>query len=182
MPATRLDRRNFLKVSTLAGGGLLFTLYSDPLHELLAQTPPQSFNFVPSAFLRVTPDNVITIKAKNPELGQGVKNSLPMIIAEELDIPVGIHMGTGGSGRANRSMPKFRGSMGNPLLLEDLLARHPKLRVWIMHAGYPMMEPLLTLLRRFATEAAREEARRYCEELVAEDALVFEAAQERAAA
>ncbi len=68
-------------------------------------------------------------------------------LAEELDIPVGIHMGTGGSGRANITTPKFRGSMGNPLLLEDLLARHPKLRVWIMHAGYPMMEPLLTLLQ-----------------------------------
>lgn len=68
-------------------------------------------------------------------------------LAEELDIPVGIHMGTGGSGRANIAMPRFRGSMGNPLLLEDLLARHPKLRLWIMHAGYPMIEPLLTLLQ-----------------------------------
>jgi predicted TIM-barrel fold metal-dependent hydrolase len=68
-------------------------------------------------------------------------------LAEELDIPVGIHMGTGGSGRANIAVPKFRGSMGNPLLLEDLLARHPKLRVWIMHAGYPMIDNLLTLLQ-----------------------------------
>ena len=67
-------------------------------------------------------------------------------LAEQLDIPVGIHMGTGGSGRANIGLPKFRGSMGNPLLLEDLLARHPKLRVWIMHAGYPMIDNLLTLL------------------------------------
>jgi predicted TIM-barrel fold metal-dependent hydrolase len=56
-------------------------------------------------------------------------------------------MGTGGSGRANIGMPKFRGSMGNPLLLEDLLVRHPKLRVWIMHAGYPMIDNLLTLLQ-----------------------------------
>jgi predicted TIM-barrel fold metal-dependent hydrolase len=68
-------------------------------------------------------------------------------VAEELDIPVGIHMGTGGSGRANVAMPKFRGSMGNPLLLEELLARHPKLRVWIMHAAYPMIDNLLTLLQ-----------------------------------
>jgi predicted TIM-barrel fold metal-dependent hydrolase len=68
-------------------------------------------------------------------------------LAEELDIPVGIHMGTGGSGRANVAMPKFRGSMGNPLLLEELLARHPKLRLWIMHAGYPMIDNLLTLLQ-----------------------------------
>ena len=83
---------------------------------------------------------------------QGMSPSDPSVdgyfaLAEELDIPVGIHMGTGGSGRANITMPKFRGSMGNPLLLEDLLARHPKLRVWIMHAGYPMIEELLTLLQ-----------------------------------
>lgn len=68
-------------------------------------------------------------------------------LAEELDIPVGIHMGTGGSGRANVTTPKFRGSMGDPLLLEELLARHPKLRLWIMHAGYPMIDNLLTLLQ-----------------------------------
>jgi uncharacterized protein len=68
-------------------------------------------------------------------------------LAESLDIPVAIHMGTGGSGRANVAMPKYRGSMGNPLLLEDLLARHPKLRVQIMHAGYPMIDNLLTLLQ-----------------------------------
>jgi len=83
---------------------------------------------------------------------QGISPSDPSVdkyfaLAEELDIPVGIHMGTGGSGRANISTPKFRGSMGNPLLLEDLLARHPKLRLWIMHAGYPMIDNLLTLLQ-----------------------------------
>jgi len=68
-------------------------------------------------------------------------------LAEQLDIPIAIHMGTGGSGRANITSPKFRGSMGNPLLLEDLLARHPKLRVQVMHAGYPMIEHMLTLLQ-----------------------------------
>jgi predicted TIM-barrel fold metal-dependent hydrolase len=68
-------------------------------------------------------------------------------LAEELDIPIAIHMGTGGSGRANVTTPKFRGSMGNPLLLEELLARHPKLRVQVMHAGYPMIDNMLTLLQ-----------------------------------
>lgn len=68
-------------------------------------------------------------------------------LAEELDIPVAIHMGTGGSGRANITVPKFRGSMGDPLLLEGLLARHPKLRVQVMHAGYPMIDNMLTLLQ-----------------------------------
>ncbi len=83
---------------------------------------------------------------------QGISPSDPSVdayfaLAEELDIPVGIHMGTGGGGRANLALPKWRGSMGDPLLLEDVLARHPKLRIWIMHAGYPMMDNLLTLLQ-----------------------------------
>jgi hypothetical protein len=68
-------------------------------------------------------------------------------LAEELDIPVAIHMGTGGSGRANVTSPKFRASLGDPLLLEDLLARHPKLRVQVMHAGYPMIDNMLALLQ-----------------------------------
>ena len=83
---------------------------------------------------------------------EGISPSDPSVdayfaLAEELDIPVAIHMGTGGSGRANVAMPKFRGSMGNPLLLEELLARHPKLRVQVMHAGYPMIDNMLTLLQ-----------------------------------
>jgi hypothetical protein len=83
---------------------------------------------------------------------QGISPSDPRVdayfaLAEKLDIPVAIHMGTGGSGRANIATPTFRGSMGNPLLLEELLARHPKLRVQIMHAGYPMIDNLLTLLQ-----------------------------------
>jgi predicted TIM-barrel fold metal-dependent hydrolase len=83
---------------------------------------------------------------------QGMSPSDPSVdayfaLAEELDIPVGIHMGTGGGGRANIALPKFRGSMGDPLLLEDVLARHPGLRIWIMHAGYPMIDNLLTLLQ-----------------------------------
>jgi predicted TIM-barrel fold metal-dependent hydrolase len=44
-------------------------------------------------------------------------------------------------------MQACRGSAGNPLLWEEVLARHPKLRVQIMHAGYPMIDNLLTLLQ-----------------------------------
>lgn len=66
--------------------------------------------------------------------------------AEKLNIPVGIHMGTGGNGMANITSPKYRASMGNPLLLEDLLSRHPKLKVWVMHAGYPMIDEMIALM------------------------------------
>lgn len=67
-------------------------------------------------------------------------------VAEELNIPVGIHMGTGGNGMANITQPKYRASMGNPLLLEELLIRHPRLKIWVQHAGYPMIDELIALM------------------------------------
>ncbi|HMG91928.1 MAG TPA: amidohydrolase family protein, partial [Chryseolinea sp.] len=68
------------------------------------------------------------------------------VAAEKLNIPVGIHMGTGGNGVANITSPKYRASMGNPLLLEDMLAKHPKLKIWVMHAGYPMIDEMIALM------------------------------------
>jgi uncharacterized protein len=68
-------------------------------------------------------------------------------LAEELDIPVGIHIGPGPPG-----VPYFGG--GTPyrmrdsslLLLEDVLARHPKLRLWAMHAGWPLLDDAVATL------------------------------------
>ncbi|CAM4210514.1 amidohydrolase [Cytophagaceae bacterium 50C-KIRBA] len=82
---------------------------------------------------------------------QGLSPSDPLVdkyfeVAERLNVPVAIHMGTGGNGMANLTSPKYRASMGNPLLLEDLLARHPKLKVWVMHAGYPMIDEMIALM------------------------------------
>ncbi|HMB62552.1 MAG TPA: amidohydrolase family protein [Eudoraea sp.] len=67
-------------------------------------------------------------------------------VAEELGIPVGIHMGTGGNGMANINSTKYRASLGRPFLLEDMLARHPKLKIWVMHAGYPMIDEIIALM------------------------------------
>ncbi|MHA8053871.1 amidohydrolase family protein [Aquirufa sp. Wall-65K1] len=82
---------------------------------------------------------------------QGLSPSDPSVdkyfeVAERLNVPVAIHMGTGGNGMANLTSPKYRASLGNPLLLEDLLARHPKLKVWVMHAGYPMIDEMVALM------------------------------------
>jgi predicted TIM-barrel fold metal-dependent hydrolase len=62
--------------------------------------------------------------------------------AEKLNIPVGIHMGTGGNGTINITRPRTVLLWVIPAA-EDLLARHAKLKVWVMHAGYPMIDEMM---------------------------------------
>lgn len=79
------DRRSFLKISATAGGAFILGIY--PKSSAFGQQPRRSFNAVdPQAFVRIAPDGAITIMAKNPEGGQGVKTHLPMLVAEELDV------------------------------------------------------------------------------------------------
>lgn len=67
-------------------------------------------------------------------------------LAEELDIPVGIHMGPGAPGTTYFATPGFRAALSDPLQLEPVLVKHPKLRVFVVHAGYPMKERMLALM------------------------------------
>src|SRR5215470_15417880 len=93
MQTAALDRRSFLKVSSLAGGGVLVACYLKPARTAAAvgqaasgaaAAPAMAFDTV--AFIKVASDGVVTILSKNPEVGQGVKTHLPMILAEELDV------------------------------------------------------------------------------------------------
>ena len=81
-----MDRRSFLKVTAVGGGGMLLSLYMQP--ELLAQAPAQAapMPLKPEAFIKIAANGTVTIIGKNPEIGQGIKTSLPMIIADELDV------------------------------------------------------------------------------------------------
>jgi isoquinoline 1-oxidoreductase beta subunit len=84
-----LDRRSFLQVTALAGGGVMFGLVVPGLAQAPAQggrapAAPPTLN--PNFYLKVLPDNTFTIVGKNPETGQGIKNALPMLIAEEFDV------------------------------------------------------------------------------------------------
>lgn len=67
-------------------------------------------------------------------------------LAEELDIPVGIHIGPGPPGVRYLNSPGYRARLHSPLTLEEVLVKHPKLRVYIMHAGFPMIDDLLAML------------------------------------
>jgi isoquinoline 1-oxidoreductase subunit beta len=76
-----IARRSFLQVSALAGGGLLLGVRLEPAAEAAGEG-----TFAPNAFLRITPEGVVTIISKNPEIGQGVKTGLPILVAEELAV------------------------------------------------------------------------------------------------
>jgi predicted TIM-barrel fold metal-dependent hydrolase len=69
-----------------------------------------------------------------------------LALAEAHDIPVGIHIGPGPSGAFYRGVSGYRASLARPLLLESALTRHPGLRVYVMHAGWPMLDEMLLML------------------------------------
>jgi hypothetical protein len=69
-----------------------------------------------------------------------------LALAEELDIPVGFHTGFPPPGHAYNGFPKNRARLGSPFGVEDALVRHPNLRPYIMHAGYPFLEETIAVL------------------------------------
>lgn len=81
-----VNRRQFLRVTAVAGGGMLLATYIEPFGVSEAFGAEPLADFIPNAWIRITPDGTVTIMAQNPEIGQGVKTMLPMAIADELDV------------------------------------------------------------------------------------------------
>ncbi|MEY3051332.1 MAG: hypothetical protein RLY31_1117 [Bacteroidota bacterium] len=85
---TTYGRRSFLKSSVLAGGGMLlgFSWLAScrPTPEEVLQLPEEWFRI--NGFIKIGENGVVTIMSPNPEIGQNVKTSMPMIVAEELDV------------------------------------------------------------------------------------------------
>jgi CO/xanthine dehydrogenase Mo-binding subunit len=78
----KLDRRDFLKLGAVAGGGLFLGVY---VPDARAAKRGETVALAPNAFVRIDPDDTVTIWVARAEMGQGVRTSLPMIVAEELD-------------------------------------------------------------------------------------------------
>ena len=70
-------------------------------------------------------------------------------LAQELDVPVGIHTGMAAPETPYHCCPDFRLSLGNPYLLEDVLVRYPRLRIWAMHAGGHYFNEMVTMMRMY---------------------------------
>jgi isoquinoline 1-oxidoreductase beta subunit len=84
-PSAALSRRTLLKVGALAGGGLALTATMPMIARAAVPGSATPNEATLSAFISIAPDNTVTIIGKNPEIGQGIKTMLPMLIADELD-------------------------------------------------------------------------------------------------
>jgi isoquinoline 1-oxidoreductase subunit beta len=84
---TTLDRRSFLKISAIAGGGIAvgITWLASCKRSDGASSDAKEFVEM-NAFVEIAADGTVTLFAPNPEIGQGVKTSMPMLVAEELDV------------------------------------------------------------------------------------------------
>ena len=112
-------------------------------------------NRPPAAYARTLEDAVkrgdTQIFAEITPQYRGLKPDDPSLepfyaMAERLDVPVGIHMGYGAPGGPYWIYPKYRAALGDPLLLEELLVRHPRMRIYVMHAGMPMVEQMIMVM------------------------------------
>ncbi|MET0981472.1 MAG: molybdopterin cofactor-binding domain-containing protein, partial [Telluria sp.] len=85
-PLSSPSRRRFL--GTSAAGALFIAIApaAGPASAANAAAPANTAPFTPSVFIRIGRDGIVTLISKQPEIGQGIKTSLPMIIAEELEI------------------------------------------------------------------------------------------------
>lgn len=83
-------RRNFLRKSALASGGLVLGFYlngtTNAAEQVAKPSAAPGAEFRPSAFIRIGRDGIVTLISKQPEIGQGIKTSLPAVIAEELEV------------------------------------------------------------------------------------------------
>jgi isoquinoline 1-oxidoreductase subunit beta len=82
---TNIARRSFLKVSATAAGGVMIGLYMEPDADAQGRGGPPPPPPDPHTYVKIAADGSITIMAKNPEVGQGIKTMLPMLIADEMD-------------------------------------------------------------------------------------------------
>lgn len=118
--------------------------------------PGHQFN---AAATDVTPDSLRTlveegavqVLAEVTNQYEGLAPDDPLMepyweVAEQLDIPVGIHIGPGPPGVIYLGADQYRARLHSPLGLESVLVRHPRLRVYVMHAGFPLIDEMLTML------------------------------------
>src|SRR6202051_4700792 len=80
-----IGRRSFLKTSAATGGGLVVAFYIPGSAAALSAQAPKPQPLLPFAYVKIAPDETVTIVSNHSEMGQGVYTSLPMLLNEELE-------------------------------------------------------------------------------------------------
>ncbi len=121
-----------------------------------AQDFPGNPSLSPTALRELFAHGRFAIFAEIQAQVAGVRADDPQLepywaLAEELDIPVGIHLGVS-SPDPNRepTLKNFRANLTTPLQLEDVLFRHPKLRIYVMHYASPLVDEMILMLSTYS--------------------------------
>ena len=119
---------------------------------LILGAPAGPWSGIPlSDYRKLFTDGTLAIMGETNPQGRGLPPDHPLMqpywdLAEELDVPVGIHMGLGAPAAAYVGESDYLASVSSPLLLEPVLRQHPRLRVYVMHAGWPMLDEMIALM------------------------------------
>jgi predicted TIM-barrel fold metal-dependent hydrolase len=136
---------------------------SGPPHIVLRWKAAAPDRFIPAVSFQlrdaITPDSMRTLFLQGGfqvfgEIGNqylGIGPDDPRMepywtLAEELDVPVAIHMGEGLPGATFIVAPAYRARLSNPFSLEDVLLRHPRLRIYVMHYASPLIDEMIAML------------------------------------
>ena len=134
VPVSGESRRAFLRASVAVGGGLLLD-FSLPVMLRARDNSPQAASTL-NAFVQISNDGTVTIASKNPEVGQGIKTMLPMLIAEELDVDwANIRIEQALSDPARYGVQFAGGSRATPLNWEPLRRVGAAARQMLMSAA-----------------------------------------------
>lgn len=116
------SRRAFLSASVAAGGGLMLTVSLPGIAEAALEPHPTEASAMRlGAYILIARDGLVTIMARSPDMGQGMKTTLPMIIADELDVPwTSVHVENAPVNPALYGMQFSYGSMNTPLQYDPM--------------------------------------------------------------
>ena len=141
----------------------IFAVTSGPLHRVRAWRSAAPARIVPAhsfsdpgapsveEFRRLFDNHDLALFAEVSPQYQGKRLDDPALepyfaLAEELDIPVGVHLGEGPPGGPYWAAPGYRAQLTSPWQLEGVLTRHPKIRLYVMHYGSPLVDEMIAVL------------------------------------
>lgn len=177
----RLERHNIFAVSIGPAERLATWAERAPGRIIPAGGPENPAALDEKALRQRVADGDLEIFAEIATQYMGIAPDEPTLerfwaLAEELDRPVGIHMGLSAAGIPATAFPTYRARISNPLALEEVLMRHPGLRVYVGHAGWPMESEMIHMLYSYPQlyvdisvlnwHLPRAEFHRYLERLV----------------